>query len=227
MVYALRFATATLGALLSFGAAGTAKAADGKDSSKRDRKGKHSLQLDFRYANNVGASSAPEGFGRATITHENGYFFESVNVVKPGFKLTSDTIGRPVVAGKLGVVNAVAGVVLTNIGANSLQASAQVYGGTKHWGITVPVLGVERQMTPSWVTTYAASGQFFAKPTSRLRIGVEGSVRKSPGVAPSWYVGALMGWSFGKGKPSVEGLMLHNSAGAERGRLRLVQTFAF
>jgi len=226
MRWALRYATLVLGTLLG-GGAGIAKAETAKNNAKRDHKSKWSLQLDLRAADTIGGPSAPEGFGRATLVSPSGLFLESVNVIKKNFWLTSDTLGKAIAKPHGFVVNAVGGVVATSTGSRSATISLQIFGGRKHWGLAMPMLGIERQWTPNLVTTWTSTAQLFAKPTARLRVGVEGSVRKISGTKPSWYAGGLVGWSFGKGKPSMESLVFHNSAGTERVRVRATHALAF
>jgi len=226
MRWALRYATLVLGTLLS-GGAGVAKAETAKDGSKRDRRGPWSLQLDARATDTIGGPSAPEVLGKATLAMPSGPFLESTIVVRKGFRFASEIFGVPVAKPKGFVINAVGGVIATDAGNRSVTTGFKIFGGGKYWGMGMPACGVERQWSPQWVTTWAAAAQVFAKPTARLRVGVEASVRKIPGAKPSWYAGGLVGWSFGKGKPAVEGLMFHNSAGAERVRVRATHALAF
>ncbi len=226
MQWALRYATLVLGTLLS-GGAGVAKAETAKDSSKRDRKNPWSLQLDLRATDTVGGPSAPEFLGKATLAIPSGSFLESTHVIKKDLWFTSEILGVPIAKPKGFVINAVGGVIATSAGNRSITTGFKIFGGGKYWGMGMPACGVERQWSPQWVTTWAAAAQLFAKPTPSLRVGVEASIRKIPGTKPSWYAGGLVGWSFGKGKPAVEGLMFHNSAGAERVRVRATHALAF
>ncbi|MEK7589017.1 MAG: hypothetical protein AAB479_00080 [Patescibacteria group bacterium] len=226
MRWALRYATMVLGTLL-LGGAGVAKAETAKDGSKRDRKNPWSLQLDLRATDTVSGSSAPEFLGKATLSIPSGSFLESTTIIRKDFWFTSEILGAPVAKPKGFIINAVGGVIATSAGNRSVTAGFKIFGGGKYWGMGMPACGVERQWSPEWVTTWAVAVQLFAKPTARLRVGVEASVRKIPGAKPSWYAGGLVGWSFGKGKPAIEGLLFHNSAGAERVRVRTTHAFVF
>ena len=225
---ALRYATLVLGTLLSGGVA-SAKAENGSSSTSKKQDPKRKWALVVRAIASRQVSEGPpnnEGGFRWHLIAPSGTFLEEASTFRKDFSSHTPIVGQMLWRQGPSTAAVIAGGTFTSTGSRSAFAGTEVVITKPRWQVAMPLCLVERQTVPKPATSFALLVQAVVK-HGKWAAGPEVSLRASPGRRPTWAVGGVITYGWGKGKPTLENGLFRSNTGALRARTRLINAFSF